>query len=297
MEEIFHDIPLKRDAPLSDICTFRIGGMADYLLMPKTKEQLVGALRTAEERGIRYTVVGNGSNLLFSDEGYRGAVILTSALRRAEFSEDGTVTAECGVSVTALAHEAAERGLSGLEFAYGIPGSVGGAGVMNAGAYGGQTSDVLVNSECFDPKTGELRRLSAEEHRYGYRESIYLEHPELAFLSAVLKLDFGDRAEIKEKSEANMRARREKQPLEYPSAGSVFKRPTGYFAGALLEGAGLKGKRIGGAAVSDKHAGFIVNLGGATCSDVLSLIDFIKDDVLTKFGVELECEVKYIPEK
>ncbi len=288
------NIKHERGVPLSSLCTFKIGGPADIVVRPQTRDELVLSVSAAIDCGVPYLIIGNGSNMLFDDAGFSGAVIVTNGMR--DTSVDGNViTADCGVPMTALSLRAQGLGLSGLEFAYGIPGCVGGAVTMNAGAYGGQMSDVLVSSEYYDPATGERIIIPSSEHVYGYRESIYLEKPELVVLGAVLELVLCDREEIKQKCDENMRARREKQPLEYPSAGSVFKRPPGYFAAKLIQDAGLKGTRVGDAEVSEKHSGFIINRGEATSRDVLELIEIIKTTVYEKFGVCLECEIRHIP--
>lgn len=288
------NVKYERGVPLSSLCTFKIGGPADIVVRPRTRDELVLSVSAALDCGVPYLIVGNGSNILFDDEGFCGSVIVTNGMR--EVSADGTViTADCGVPMTALSLRAQGLGLSGLEFAYGIPGCVGGAVTMNAGAYGGQISDVLISSEYYDPDSGERVILGASEHNYGYRESIYIKRPELVVLGAVLELMPCDCDEVKQKCDENMRARREKQPLDFPSAGSVFKRPPGYFAAKLIQDADLKGLRVGDAQVSEKHSGFIINRGAATSRDVLELIEIVKTTVYEKFGVCLECEIRYIP--
>ena len=283
--------------PLSCISTFRTGGPADTVVFPRSRAEAVICVRNALRYGIRYTVIGNGSNVLFDDAGYRGAVICTSGLSGISISRDGTVTAECGVPLTALSSRVAEAGLSGLEFAYGIPGFVGGAVFMNAGAYGGSISDVLTGSDYYDAESDSVVHVAREEHGFGYRKSIYSDNPGRMILGAEFTLAHDDPDAIRGRCSANMEARRTKQPLEFPSAGSVFKRPEGHFAGKLIEDSGLKGTSVGGAEVSRKHAGFIINRGGATSSDVLELISLIKDKVRRDTGIELECEVRYISEK
>lgn len=280
--------------PLSSLCTFKIGGPAEIVVRPITREELVLSVAEAIECGVPYIVIGNGSNLLFDDDGFSGAVIVTNGMRALSF-DGNIVTADAGVPMTALALRAQGAELSGLEFAYGIPGCVGGAVTMNAGAYGGQISDVLVSSEYYDPDSGERITLDAKEHDYGYRESIYIERPNLVVLGAVLELTPSSEENVKQKCDENMAARKEKQPLEYPSAGSVFKRPAGHFAAKLIEDAELKGVRVGDAEVSQKHSGFIINRGKATSRDVLELVEIIKTIVYEKFGVRLECEIRYIP--
>jgi len=279
--------------PLSSLCTFKIGGPADIVVKPSTRDELVLSVSEAIKCNIPYLVIGNGSNLLFDDDGFSGAVIVTNGMRALSF-DGNTVTADAGVPMTALALRAQGAELSGLEFAYGIPGCVGGAVTMNAGAYGGQMSDVLVSSEYYDPASGERITLDAGEHNYGYRESIYIDRPDLVVLGAVLELTSSSEEDVKRKCDENMAARKEKQPLEYPSAGSTFKRPEGYFAGKLIQDSGLKGYTVGGAQVSEKHSGFVINKDNATFSDVVNLIEDVKKTVHDKFGVELSEEVKII---
>ncbi len=286
-------IPYKKDLSLAAYCTFSVGGYAKIAVFPESVEDLSLAVLEAKKLGIRYTVIGNGSNVLFSDEGFDGVIIFTSACKKAEV-KGNRIYAECGVSFTHLASLACRNSLSGLEFAYGIPGTVGGAVYMNAGAYGGEVSNVLLSSECFDCNTGKTVTLSAEEHGFDYRTSVYAKNEDLIALSAVFELKYGESDTIKATMSELMAKRRDKQPLEFPSAGSTFKRPNGYFAGKLIEDSGLKGFSIGGAQVSEKHAGFVINRGGATSKEVLSLIDHIKKTVMDNFGVELECEIKYI---
>ena len=283
--------------PLSCISTFRTGGPADTVVFPRSRWEAVRCVRNAVQYGIRYIVIGNGSNVLFDDAGYRGAVICTSGLSEISFSRDGIVTAECGVPLTALSSRAAEAGLSGLEFAYGIPGFVGGAVFMNAGAYGGSISDVLSGSDYYDAESDTVVHIAAEEHGFGYRKSVYSENPGRLILGAEFILTRDDPDAVRGRCSANMESRRTKQPLEFPSAGSVFKRPEGHFAGKLIEDSGLKGTSVGGAEVSRKHAGFIINRGGATSSDVLELISLIQEKVRRDTGIELECEVRYIGER
>lgn len=286
-------IVLRENAPLADLTSFRIGGKADFLIEPNTTSSLAQVIRAAKESGVRYLILGNGSNLLFADGGYRGAVIRTTRLSE-YLIEGNTVRADCGVSLTALASAAAKAGLSGLEFAYGIPGSVGGAVYMNAGAYGGEIKDILTESRCLTPD-GAIVTLSADAHEFGYRASCYQTGDKIV-LSADFELNPDDPEAIRARMLDFMNRRREKQPLEYPSAGSTFKRYPGYYTGKLIEDAGLKGYSVGGAAVSEKHAGFVINKGGATASDVMELIERIRTIIYEKNGIELECEVRIIPE-
>jgi len=221
------------------------------------------------------------------------ALILTGGLSRLTV-EGQTIRAEAGVSLAVLAAAAATAGLSGLEFAHGIPGTLGGALVMNAGAYGGCMSDVCVSSSYFNMETGKIETVTGDAHAFGYRASIYMTHPEYVVLGAEIALHDDDPALIRERMEDLKQRRRSSQPLELPSAGSVFKRPVGHFAGKLIEDCGLKGLTVGGAEVSKKHAGFIVNRGGATAKDVRCLVEKIQETVLQRYGVELECEIRFL---
>lgn len=287
------DIKFYKDEPMCRHTSFRIGGPCDFYVVPETSEELKDVYIAARNAGHRTYILGKGSNVLFADEGFNGIVISTEALN--EVCVCGNVlTAQCGASFTHIAAVARDAGLSGLEFAYGIPGAVGGAVFMNAGAYGGQVSDCLTESSAFDPESGHIIRTEGEAHEFGYRKSVYKSHPERVILSAEFSLTPGDKNEIKAKMDDFMGRRRDKQPLEYPSAGSVFKRPEGHFVGQMVEELGLKGYCIGGARVSEKHAGFIINAGGATAKDVLDLVDHIKSRVKDAYNVELECEIIYV---
>ena len=281
------------DAPMSRYTSFRVGGSADAMFLPKDEEELSLALRTARGNGIPCVVIGNGSNLLVKDGGIEGLVIRLGD----EFSDitvDGTrITAKAGDSLTRVAMKALEAGLTGFEFASGIPGSVGGGMAMNAGAYGGELKDVTVSARLMDPETGIVTEYPVDELHMGYRTSLTLTRG-LIVTGAVYELTPGDRETIKAAMDELGRRRRDKQPLTFPSAGSTFKRPEGHFAGALIEGAGLKGVSVGGAQVSEKHAGFIINTGSATAKDVLDLIDLVKKRVFENSGVTLEPEVRIL---
>lgn len=280
---------LRRNVPMQDYTSFRIGGAADAVLFAQSEEQLVRAVRLCKEAGERYLVVGNGSNLLVSDRGVRDLVIIIrDAFSQVSFSDE-TMTVGAGVRLTAAAQAAAGQSLSGLEFAYGIPGLVGGALAMNAGAYGGEMAQIVQSVRILEPD-GEIREFSNELMEFGYRKSA-LKNGRIA-LSATLLLHRGEEEAIRARMAQYKSARQEKQPLNFPSAGSVFKRPEGHFAGALIENAGLKGVSVGGAQVSQKHAGFIVNTGTATCQDVLELIKLIQKRVLEQSGVQLETELR-----
>ena len=281
------------DAPMSRYTTFRVGGNADALFFPKDESELALAFKIAKENGIPVTVIGNGSNMLVKDGGIAGLVIRLGD----EFSGitvTGTrVTALAGDSLTRVAMKAYENGLTGFEFASGIPGSVGGGMAMNAGAYGGELKNVTVSARLMDPETGVVTEYSVDELQMGYRTTLALTKG-LIVTEAVFELTAGDKETIKATMDELNKRRRDKQPLTYPSAGSTFKRPEGYFAGALIEGAGLKGLTVGGAQVSEKHAGFIINTGSATAKDILNLIDLVKQRVFENSGVTLEPEVRIL---
>lgn len=285
---------LYTDEPMSRHTSFRIGGPADLLVSPKSERAVCSVVRAAKKAGLPLTVLGNGSNVLVSDDGIRGVVLCLGTEYGAVNVEGTRITAQTGALLSVLASEAYHAGLTGLEFAGGIPGSLGGALFMNAGAYDGQTANVVVSSRYYDTKIDAIGTLSDEEHAFAYRTSIFKSHPEWIALSAVLQLQEGDPAEIRAKMDDFAQRRRDKQPLNYPSAGSTFKRPAGYFAGKLIQDAGLMGYSIGGAQVSEKHAGFVINKGNATCADVLALIEHVQNEVQSQFGVELEPEVRML---
>ncbi len=289
-------LELRADEPMSRHTTFRIGGPAALMALPRTAGEAKAAVKTARELGIEPFILGNGSDLLVADEGYPGFIIKLAG----EFEEicfcpapkGGTpqLTAGGAALLSTLSKTALHWGLTGLEFAGGIPGSVGGAVTMNAGAYGGEMAQVL-ESVTFLDEAGEVCTLPVSECGFGYRKSIFSQRKCL-ILRARFRLEQGDGYAIKARMDELTAKRREKQPLEYPSAGSMFKRPPGHFAAALIDQCGLKGLTVGGAQVSEKHAGFVVNRGGATCGDVLALVDQVKEEVLRQTGVELEMEVK-----
>lgn len=276
---------------ISKRTTFRIGGVSALSVFVRSESELIETLAFLREREIPFEVIGNASNLLFAFERYEGVLIFTGgmdAVRR----EGDSLVCECGVMLPTLARRAAELGLSGLEFACGIPGTVGGGVFMNAGAHGGAISDVLVESVAYDCVVGERRIL--REHGFGYRTGIYAREHKLVCLGATFALRQDDPEAIRFRMNENLTARREKQPLSLPSAGSYFKRPPEGFAGKYIEDAGLKGVSVGGAYVSEKHAGFIVNKGGATAADVLALEELVRRRVEERFGVVLEREVRVI---
>ena len=283
---------VKRDEPMSAHTTFRIGGPASLFVTPLSVDALMKSVELVKEYGSKLFILGKGSNVLFSDKGYDGVVINTSRID--EVSVNGCeLTAFAGASLTAVSRYAAGRSLSGLEFAFGIPGSVGGAVYMNAGAYGGEMAQIVIESVAFDISTSEKLVISGPDHSFGYRTSCFKSGGQL-ILSVKMQLLPGDGKQISDKMADLMDRRQQKQPLEYPSAGSVFKRPEGHYTGQLIEEAGLKGFSVGGASVSEKHAGFIVNRGGATAENVLELIGIIKEKIRDRFGMELECEIIYV---
>lgn len=286
------DLKVAREEPMSRHTSFRVGGPARRMAFPERGEQLVLLMRFAQACGARPLVIGNGSNLLVADEGLDRLVVNTSAMNQITREED-LLTAGAGVSLARLADFACKQGLTGLEFAHGIPGSVGGAVCMNAGAYDGEMKQVVERVTILFPEEG-VKKLSGEEMDFSYRHSLLSDHPEAVVLSASFRLSSGDAELIREKMRELMTRRKTSQPLEYPSAGSTFKRPVGYFAGTLIDQCGLKGFTVGGAQVSEKHAGFVINRGGATFADVMGVIRGVQERVLAEKGVRLEPEVKII---
>ncbi len=289
-----NNIDVIRGESLSRHTTFKIGGAAELFIHAKNADATVAALNAARLVGCKPVVIGNGSNILVSDKGISGVVIKISG-GNCSCSGDA-ITADAGASLVSLAICAMKNSLTGIEFLYGIPGTVGGAVVMNAGAYGGELSQILTETRYLSPD-GTVNTINLQAHEFGYRKSWFKKEQEAVVLSSTFKLQNGDKKSIKATMDELMQRRKDKQPLEYPSAGSVFKRPEGHFAGELIERCGLKGCQIGGARVSEKHAGFIVNTGEATCSDVLKLIEHIKKTVLKETGVELECEICHVGNK
>ena len=288
------DLRMVCDEPMSRHTSFRIGGPARRMAFLASGEQLVLLLAEAERLGARPLVIGNGTNLLCPDAGLDRLVIDTSAaLNRVESAGPDTVTAEAGASLARAADFACRQGLTGLEFAHGIPGTVGGAVCMNAGAYGGEMGQVVQGAAVLFPEEG-VRYLPGPALDFGYRHSLLSDHPDAVVLHAVFRLVPGDQAAIRDRMRELMEKRKASQPLEYPSAGSTFKRPAGHYAGTLIDQCGLKGLTVGGAQVSEKHAGFVINRGGATCADVVELIRQIQARVLDAAGVRLEPEVKII---
>ena len=280
------------EALLKDYTSFKIGGKADVMIFPDTFGKLTEVVSFSHKNRIPLFVLGKGSNLLVNDNGIRGVVINTCKLDKIELLDDTTIRCECGISLSRLCRFALDNSLTGLEFAFGIPGTAGGAAYMNAGAYGGEMKDVLISCEHLNAD-GSVSSFSGNDLSLGYRHSVYSDS-DYIITALILKLCKGNKEDIKAKMDELIGKRKDKQPLEYPSAGSTFKRPEGYFAGALIEQSNLKGFSVGGAEVSVKHAGFVINKDNATCEDVLNLIKHIQNTVKSNFGVDLETEVIYL---
>lgn len=277
--------------PMSKHTTFKIGGNASLVVYPENGEQISRIVKTAKAESIRLIAMGNGSNMLVNDNGIDACVmILDEHFGEIRLVDENTIYADAGALLIKVCRFAYENGLSGLEFAYGIPGSCGGGAFMNAGAYGGEMKDVLYRCDHID-SDGNFSYLEGDALKLSYRHSAYYEN-DCIITGIYLKMKKGDKADIKAKMDDLISRRRAKQPLEYPSAGSTFKRPEGYFAGALIEECGLKGTSIGGAQVSEKHAGFVINTGNATCADVLKLCERCSNIVYEKKGVKLEMEIR-----
>lgn len=283
------------DEPMKNHSSFKVGGPVDILVTPHSVFQLSEILKLCKKENVPIFIMGNGSNLIVSDKGIRGVVVKIFD-NLSEYSvKDNTISVYSGMLLSKLSKIALKNELAGLEFAAGIPGTLGGAVAMNAGAYGGEMKDVVVETEYMD-LDGEINTLRGDEHEFGYRTSYILKNSYIV-LKSVLQLNRGKQQEIKALMDDLNKRRKEKQPLEMPSAGSVFKRPEGHFAGKLIEDCKLKGYRVGGAQVSEKHCGFIVNTGDATASDIQKLIKHIQNTVKSTYGVELQTEVRVIGEK
>lgn len=279
--------------PLREHTTFRIGGAARYYLVPECEKEIQQALDFATDKKLPFYIIGKGSNILFPDDGYKGVIIeIGRGLEGVEIRGDGTVTAQAGLALSKLASKLSIEGLTGFEFAGGIPGTLGGGIAMNAGAYGGEVKDCIRRAKVLTPE-GNVRWLEKEQLALGYRTSI-IQRESYLVIEGEFTFEKGDIIKIQERMRDLARQRRDKQPLEYPSAGSTFKRPAGYFAGKLIEDAGLKGYRIGDAQVSEKHCGFVVNRGQATAADVAQVIWDVQDKVYKQSGVMLEPEVRMI---
>lgn len=292
-KKIYDDSEIKIDENMSNHIHFKVGGPVDILLIPSKVSQVVETLKICKNENIPYFIIGNGSNLLVKDGGIRGVVIKLSNLLSIEVNSN-IIKASSGTLLEDVSKKAVENSLTGFEFACGIPGSVGGAVFMNAGAYDGEIKNVIKEAEVLD-RDGNIKVLSKEELELGYRTSKVMKD-NLVVISATFELTKGDKEKIRERVNELTEKRESKQPLEYPSAGSTFKRPEGYFAGKLIQDAGLKGASLGGAAVSEKHSGFVINKDGATAEDVLNLIAHVQNEVKKQFGVELHTEVRIIGE-
>lgn len=293
--KIVSEDQILKDEPMDKHTTFRAGGKADYLVMPSNEEQVRELVLLLKKENVPYYVMGNGSNLLVRDQGFKGVIIQIARKMNQIRVEGETIYAQAGALLSKIAAQALGEGLTGFEFASGIPGTLGGAVMMNAGAYGGEMKQVIVNA-CVLTSAGEIAVIPADLMELGYRTSVFAKNQDI-ILSAQLKLEYGNEAVIREYMDELKKQRVSKQPLEYPSAGSTFKRPEGYFAGKLIQDAGLRGFQVGGAQVSEKHCGFVINKDHATATDILSLMEQVSDKVETKFGVRLEPEVKIIGEK
>lgn len=286
-EQIFINEPMKKHT------TFKIGGNADFLLLPNTVEEIKNIIKICQDNNIDYYIIGNGSNLLVSDKGFRGAIIKLFKNFNKIQVENNIIKAQSGATLSAIAKKAYDNSLQGLEFASGIPGTIGGGVCMNAGAYGGELKDVIKEVNIL--KNNEIITLNNKDCEFEYRNSKILKE-KLLVLEVTIQLENGIKENILAKMKENNKSRNEKQPVEYPSAGSTFKRPPNNFAGKLIMEAGLAGKTIGGACISKKHCGFIINNGNATCNDVLTLADFACKQVKEKFNINLEKEIRVIGE-
>lgn len=297
MKDLFSPIvgndAVKLNEPLSQHTTLQIGGPCDAMVFPRNVNEFVAVVNICKRKNLPYFVLGKGSNILVSDKGIRGVVIATEAMC-ALFIQDDAVCASAGLSLINVSKACAELGMSGLEFASGIPGSIGGACYMNAGAYEGEMKDIITSVTVLD-EDGEIREIPGSGMRFGYRHSRLKEEP-LVCLAVTMQLVYSDKQEIMAKIADLTERRSSRQPLELPSAGSTFKRPTGHYAGPLIIEAGLQGYTVGGAQVSTKHAGFVVNVGGATANDVITLIHHVQKTVKEHHGVDLETEVRFVGE-
>ncbi len=282
-----YNCPFEKNFVLADKTSMKIGGECDMFVEPNSEECVVEVLNVCRENGVPYFILGRGSNLLIKRF---GGVVIALGAALGETAVDGNmITAGAGAPLSSVCNFALENSLSGMECLYGIPGSVGGALYMNAGAYGAEMKDIIKSARCVDEK-GKIVEITAAEMKLSYRRSTFSEN-NFCILSVTLELEHGDKSAIKAKMSEVVKKRRDKQPIEFPSCGSTFKRPEGYFAAALIEECGLKGCTVGGAQVSEKHSGFVINRGGATFEDVMALVEHIKNVVREQKGVELECEM------
>lgn len=290
LEEILDKGSIRYNEPMKKHTTMKVGGLCDCMVEPSSIEEIQKVLEYVKENNIKYYIIGNGSNLLVKDEGVH-ALIIKIANKFSGFEVNGEyIKAYSGCSVPKLSQIAKENSLSGLEFACGIPGSVGGGIRMNAGAYGSEMVNVVEKVGFLD-ENGNLKEIDGKDAHFTYRHSMFVDNPQYVVVYAIYKLVKGNKEEISKIMEENMNSRKQKQPIEYPNFGSVFKRPEGYFVGKLVDDCGLKGYKIGGAQVSTKHSGFMINTGDATCKDVLDLIEYVKEKVYEKFNVKLQEEV------
>ncbi len=293
LEDIISKDKIRYNEPMKNHTTMKVGGPADILVIPETVEEIINVVKYAKENNIKLKVLGFGSNVVVEDEGIEGIVIkITNKLESIKI-EDEYVTVSLGASMPKTAMLAKKHSLTGFEFACGIPGTIGGGIRMNAGAYGSEISDVLVSAKFLDENL-EVKELSKEQLEFGYRKSLFGNNKKLIVLEGTFKLAKGDLNDITRKMKENQTARSTKQPLEYPNAGSIFKRPVGHFAGKLIQDAGMQGVSVGGAMVSTKHAGFIINTGDATSKDIHDLIKLIQKNIKEKFDVEIKTEVEFI---
>jgi len=297
-EKLILEIPQEaifRNESMKKHTSFRIGGPADLLIIPSNVKEIQYAIQLCRDMGIPYFVMGNGSNLLVRDKGIRGLVIKISERFKEVKVEENQIHAQAGILLSSLSRISIQASLTGLEFCSGIPGTLGGAVTMNAGAYGGEMKDVVSSVTVLD-RNNQVKRIDHEQLEFGYRSSV-IQKEGYVVLEVGLDLKPGDMETSQKIVEDLTRRRREKQPISYPSAGSTFQRPVGYYAGKLIQDCGLKGMRIGDAQISELHAGFIINLGNATASDVITLIELVKDKIKTNYGVEMHPEIKIVGEK
>lgn len=285
-------INLKENEPLSQHCTFKIGGCARLFAVPKDINALIFILTESKKLSVRTYVIGNGSNILFDDSGFDGVIISTEGMNSI-YREGTKLYAECGAMLSSCGIKAKAESLTGMECLFGIPGTIGGAVYMNAGAYGGEIRDVVVKTTYLDPETMEVNTIEGDEHKFGYRHSVFKENGGI-ILSCEIQLKEGKIEDITAAMDDYKKRRVDKQPLEYPSAGSTFKRYPGRYTGQMIDECGLKGCTVGGAQVSEKHAGFVINRGGATSSDVCELVDHIKHVIHDAYGIEIETEIIYV---
>ena len=287
-------VTVEQNISLANHSSFKIGGTCRLGIFPQSASELKLAISILSKNQVKSKIIGKGSNLLFSDNGYNGALIFTEKMTKILKLSDNTIYAEAGATLKGIANFACAHGLSGLEFAHGIPGSCGGGVYMNAGAYGGEISQILKYSDCYNIEKDELFRIDNSEHNFSYRHSLFCENDKLIVLGACFQLVAAPVNDIKKLMQENLKKRKEKQPLEYPNGGSTFKRPNNGFAAQMIDECGLKGYCVGGAEVSSKHAGFVINKGGATANDVKELMDIIRSKVYEKFGVVLEAEIQFV---